>query len=230
MNLAGRKAVVTGGAGALGSAVAHALLEIRVPVAIPMQKGHVAPQPAGVLGAECDLRDEAQVKAFFGLAAAKQGETDLLVNIAGGFAGGKLIEETTARDLDAMLELNLCTAHLACREVLGGMKKRGFGRIVNVAAMPALHPTARRGSYAIAKRGVVTLTEVIAEETRGTGVTCNAIAPSIIDTPANRKSMPDADPSRWVGPGEIASLILFLCSDEARSISGNVIRIYGGVE
>jgi NAD(P)-dependent dehydrogenase (short-subunit alcohol dehydrogenase family) len=95
--------------------------------------------------------------------------------------------------------------------------------------MAALAPSASRGAYAIAKRGVVTLTETIAEEVKGSGITANAIAPGIIDTPANRASMPSSDFSRWVTPEEIASIVLFLCSDDARSVSGNVLKAYGGV-
>jgi NAD(P)-dependent dehydrogenase (short-subunit alcohol dehydrogenase family) len=116
-----------------------------------------------------------------------------------------------------------------CGAVLPLMRAANSGRIISVAAMTALSPASSRGAYAIAKRGVVTLTETIAEEVKGTGITANAIAPSIILTPANRSSIPRGDTSRWVTPEEIAALILFLCSENARSISGNVVKVYGGV-
>jgi len=105
----------------------------------------------------------------------------------------------------------------------------GFGRIVNIAAMPALLPAPRRGAYTVSKAGIVTLTEVIHQEVKGSAITVNAIAPSILLTEANRASMPGADTSKWVPLSEVASLILYLCSDEARSVSGNTIRIFGGV-
>jgi NAD(P)-dependent dehydrogenase (short-subunit alcohol dehydrogenase family) len=104
-----------------------------------------------------------------------------------------------------------------------------MGRIVNIAAMPALVPSTKRAAYAVSKRGVAALTELIAEETKATGITCNAIAPSIILTEANVRAMPGADAAKWVKPEEIAKLILFLCSSDARPISGNVIRMFGGV-
>jgi NAD(P)-dependent dehydrogenase (short-subunit alcohol dehydrogenase family) len=113
--------------------------------------------------------------------------------------------------------------------VLPLMRAAKRGRIISMAAMAALSPTAGRGAYAIAKRGVVTLTETIAEEVKGSGITANAIAPGIILTPANRASMPSADTSRWVTPEEIAALVLYLCSEDARSVSGNVLKVYGGV-
>ena len=128
-----------------------------------------------------------------------------------------------------MLEANLRTAFVMSGAVLPLMRAAHYGRIISIAAMAALSPSASRGPYAIAKRGVVTLTETIAEETKGSGITANAIAPGIIVTAANRASMPSADVSRWVTPEEIAALVLFLCSESARSISGNVLKVYGGV-
>jgi NAD(P)-dependent dehydrogenase (short-subunit alcohol dehydrogenase family) len=116
-----------------------------------------------------------------------------------------------------------------CRAVLPTMRSQELGRIVNIASMHALSPKPNAAAYAVSKRGVVTLTEAIAEETKGSGITANAIAPSLILTEANKKSMPGSDFSRWVTPEEIADTIFFLCSDGARSISGNVIKVFGGV-
>jgi NAD(P)-dependent dehydrogenase (short-subunit alcohol dehydrogenase family) len=109
------------------------------------------------------------------------------------------------------------------------MKARKFGRIVSIAASAALSAGPKRIPYAVSKAGVATLTRDLATELKGTGVTVNAIAPSIILTEANRKAMPRADTSAWVPPEEIASVIEFLCSREARSISGNILMMYGGV-
>jgi NAD(P)-dependent dehydrogenase (short-subunit alcohol dehydrogenase family) len=159
----------------------------------------------------------------------KFGSIDFLINTAGGYIGGKQIEDVTVEEWDGIMNLNLKATFLACRGALRVMREKHFGRIVNIAAMTALTPAARKGPYAVSKRGVITLTETIAEEVRGTGITANAIAPSTILTEANKQSMPKADVSKWVTPEEIARLILYLCSDEARSISGNVFKIYGGV-
>ena len=128
-----------------------------------------------------------------------------------------------------MSHMNLRTAILMSSNVLGGMRQRNFGRIIFVAAKPALVPSAGWGAYAIAKGGIVSLTTTVAEELVGTGVTANAIAPSVILTDANRASMPGADAGKWVTPGEIAELALFFCSRHARSINGNVVKIYAGV-
>jgi NAD(P)-dependent dehydrogenase (short-subunit alcohol dehydrogenase family) len=111
---------------------------------------------------------------------------------------------------------------------LPSMRDRGFGRIITIGAMPALKPTAKRGPYQVSKRAVITLTESIAEEVKGTGITANAIVPSTIITPENVESMPDADRSKWVSPEEIVALAAFLCTPEARSVNGNTIKIFGG--
>ena len=128
-----------------------------------------------------------------------------------------------------MISMNLRTCFLMSRGALRQMLHQQFGRIVNMSAMPALTTGVKKGPYAISKQGVISLTEILAAETKGSGITVNAIAPSIIFTDANKKSMPDADSSKWVTPGEIADVIMFLCSDHARSTSGNVVKMFGGV-
>ena len=231
----GKRAIVSGGAGALGRVVVNEFLAEGVSVAIPVTDAGIAKQSTGLfvpgrtLLAQADLRKEADVSRFLAKVIAEFRGVDYLVNVAGGYAGGNLIEETPVEEWDRMMELNLKIAFLLTRSVLPLMKKQRFGRIVNIAAMPAVLPSTKRVGYAVAKRGVVTLTEVAHEEVKGSGVTVNAIAPSIILTEANLKSMPEADKSKWVTPNEIAKLLLYLCSDDARSVSGNVIRIFGGL-
>jgi NAD(P)-dependent dehydrogenase (short-subunit alcohol dehydrogenase family) len=127
------------------------------------------------------------------------------------------------------MDLNLMGAFRMCRAVLPLMRERGFGRIITIGAMAALRPTAKRGPYQVSKRALITLTETIAEEVKGSGITANAIVPSTILTPDNLQSMPDADHAKWVTPGEIADLVRFLCQVETRSVNGNAIKIYGGV-
>ncbi len=237
MALSGSTALVTGGTGALGKVIVERIFDQGLNVCIPYKSERsLAGLPARVtrdaarsLTAMTDLTLSDEVDAFVGSVAQKFRSVEYLILAAGGYMGGDTIDEVGVDDWNRIMDLNLKASFLMSRAVLRIMKQHRFGRIVSIAAMPALAPSQRRGPYAISKRGVITLTETIAEETKGTGITANAIAPSIIDTEANRQSMPDADFSRWVTPGEIADLALYLCSDEARSVSGNVIRIFGGV-
>ena len=233
----GRVAVVTGGKGALGSALVRYFQTEGAAVAIPYRgTGAKLPSSQELQSAagqtffrEVDLASEKSVRAFFREVEVHLGPVDFLVNGAGGYVGGSPVEEVTLEEWEEMMESNLKSAFLTCKSVLSRMKERCGGRIINIAAMAALSPVSGRAPYAISKRGVITLTETIAAEVKGTGVTANAIAPSIILTDSNRASMPDADRSKWVTPEEIAALVGYLCSDDARSISGNVIKIYGGV-
>ncbi len=237
MTESGKRVIVTGGAGELGRVIVRRFLDegakIAVPHRSPSSGADLLALPGATAGRvllhRADLSNEQEVGGFVDTVKAKFGGIDVLVNAAGGYIGGSEIKDVTPADWDAAMSTNLRSAFLVCRAVLPVMLAGRRGRIVNIAAMPALAPSAKRGPYAVSKRGVVTLTEVLAEEVKHSGITANAVAPSIIDTAANRKSMPGADFSRWVPPEEIASLVLFLASDEARSINGNVIRIYGGV-
>lgn len=237
MNLQGKTAIVTGGTGALGSRVAEFLFAEGATIAIPYTSEKslsfipksLSLEPGRLLTIRADLTNEMQVQYLVDEVVKKFHSLDIVVNTAGGYVGGKMIEETTVDEMQGILSLNFMSTFLVCRSALRVMRKQNSGRIVNIAAMPALTPTARKGPYAISKRAVITLTETIAEEVKGTGITVNAIAPSTIVTEANKQSMPKADFTKWVSPEEIARLVGYLCSDEARSASGNVIRIYGGV-
>ena len=226
-------AIVTGGTGALGRIVASTLMENGIRVAIPVRPGSrggpLPPEPERATGmmywGESDITVESGAAKFVRETSERWGGVGILVNCAGGYAGGEKIGEVSAATFEEMLTANLRTAFLMCGAVLPLMREAKRGRIVSIAAMAALSQAPSRGAYAISKRGVVTLTETIAEEVKGTGITANAIAPGIILTPANRASMPSADTSRWVTPEEIAALVLFLCSEDARSVSGNVLKL-----
>ncbi len=237
MNFHNTTAIITGGTGALGSVVAEKFFDAGANIAIPLH----SKQSTGRLSdrviqsvdrctlMQADLSVEEDVKSFIHHVLGKFGSIGILANIAGGYAGGTSIVETPLDQWDSMMTKNLRTTFLMSREVLKPMIARGAGRVVNIAAMPALASGVRKAAYAISKRGVVALTETLAEETKASGVTVNAIAPSIILTDDNKQSMPNADFSKWVTTDEIAELILFLCSERARSISGNVVRIFGGL-
>lgn len=236
MNYHDKTAIITGGTGGLGKRVVEKFFDAGASIAIPARSKSAAESfPAGLQSSkrlvfvEADVSDEASVKQFVAHVMKQFGRVDFLVNLAGGYAGGKPIADVSLQEWEGMLELNLKTAFLMSRETLTPMMRQKFGRIITIAAMPAITSGAKKGPYAISKRGVIALTETIADEVKGSGVTANAIAPSILVTDANKASMPDADFRRWVEPDELADLILFLCSDAARSINGNTIKVFGGV-
>jgi len=233
MALAGKIAIVTGGTGGLGRVVVRGLLDAEATVLIPhREKEGEDPALRGlqslsprIVAYAADLTVEGEVERLIDSVLRRAGRIDILVHAAGAYAGGDRVEETPAAVWDRMMALNLRTAFLVCRGVLPSMRKHGFGRIITIGAMPAVRPSPKRAAYAVSKRGVITLTEVIAEEVKGTGITANAIAPGTILTDANRE--PDADTSSWVTPQEITRLILYLCSDDARLINGTTIRMFG---
>jgi NAD(P)-dependent dehydrogenase (short-subunit alcohol dehydrogenase family) len=237
MSFHGKTAIVTGGTGALGIAIVQRLFDEGAGIAVPYHSeasrsaipDTLSTATSRLFFAKVDLTKETEVTSFVEEVVGKFGRIDFLVAVAGGYTGGNLTEEVTLDELESMLNMNLRTSFLMCRGVLRLMKQQKGGRIITVASMPAISPLARKGPYAIAKRGVITLTETIAAEVKGTGITANAVAPSIILTEANKESMPDADVSKWVTPHEIAGLVAYLCSDDARSVNGNTIRIYGGL-
>jgi NAD(P)-dependent dehydrogenase (short-subunit alcohol dehydrogenase family) len=236
MNFDKKTAIITGGTGALGSVVVQKFFDANASVAVPVHSaGSASSLPNRItswsrfVALQTDLTHEEQVNAFMNSVNERFGGVHFLINIAGGYAGGKSVAELSLAEWDNMMAMNLKTTFLMCRAALPAMRAQLFGRIVNIASVHALFPKANAAAYAVSKRGVVTLTESIAEETKASGITANAIAPSMILTEANKHSMPTADFSKWVTPEEIADTIVFLCSDGARSISGNVIKVFGGV-
>jgi NAD(P)-dependent dehydrogenase (short-subunit alcohol dehydrogenase family) len=153
------------------------------------------------------------------------GGTEILLNLAGGFAMSTL-DQTKLAAWDDMFARNATSAFLCCRASAPGMRARGWGRIVNVVAMPALkRGAANMSGYAAAKAAVLNLTYSLAAELGPDGITVNAIVPTTIDTPANRSSMPEADTSRWLAPAEIARVLLFLASDDAAIVTGSAVAL-----
>jgi NAD(P)-dependent dehydrogenase (short-subunit alcohol dehydrogenase family) len=222
-----RVILVTGGHGALGSAVVQAALAEGLKVAIiDHARGHGAPDGVLELGG-VDLTDPASAQQAVGAAADYFGRLDALLNIAGGFVWQTTEDASPA--WDRMFALNLATAVNASRAALPWLKASPEGRIVNVGANAAIKSAAGMGAYAASKSGVHRLTESLAEELKSTSVTVNAVLPSILDTDQNRKDMPDADPSKWVAPADLARVMLFLASPEARAITGALIPVTGKV-
>jgi NAD(P)-dependent dehydrogenase (short-subunit alcohol dehydrogenase family) len=192
-----------------------------------LRQRSATPASAPLSGERLELTDEAAVRAYYARVVREHGGLDILVNLAGGFAGGQPGHETPWSLWQQQLDINLKTAVLSCAAAVPHLLARGQGAIVNVGTRTATQPAAHLAAYAASKRAVLQLTEALAAELRDGNVTANAILPSVIDTPANRRANPDADYARWVKPEEIARVILFLVGPDARVISGAAIPIYG---
>ena len=235
--LAGKVVLITGATGALGSAVAREFARTGARLALTgRSESKLAQLSAGVglpaervLTAAADVTQVEGVAGLVGAIVARWGRVDALLNTVGGWSGGKPVGETEVEEWERMLKLNLRPAFLLSRAVLPGMLAAGWGRVIHVSSKTAVVPRAKQAGYGVSKMGVITLTETIAAEVKGSGVTANAILPSIIDTPANRKALPKADPARWVRAEQIAATMRFLCSEAGGAINGARVPIYGAV-
>jgi NAD(P)-dependent dehydrogenase (short-subunit alcohol dehydrogenase family) len=176
-----------------------------------------------------DVTDSHPIAAAVGEVAKRFGRIDILVHLVGGWKGGEEVHAHGDETWQRMIDLNLTSAFDCCRAVLPGMRRQGWGRIVLVSDKTAAGRRRGQGAYAVAKAGVTVLAETIAEENRGLDVTANAIAPSTLDTPANRAAMPDADHSSWVPAEDVAATIEFLISDAAGQLRGGWLPVFGGV-
>ncbi len=229
----GTTALVTGASGNLGQVVARRLADEGAFLALPDRRPErlAAEFPeigsGAVLAAECQITDADSVAAFVKKAEERFDGIDLLVNAAGGFRYSPVSGENALRDWDEMMELNARTAFLLCRAVTPGMVSRGGGAIVNVASRASLAGARGTAAYAASKAAVMRLTEALSEEVKASGVRVNCVLPSILDTPENRRDMPDADPTTWVDIDALADVILFLLSPSASAIHGAALPVYG---
>ncbi len=228
-----KKALITGGTGALGRVIVKRFLGEGVKVASSYRDEAEMALLRNSFGDEVvlipgDVTQESDVKALFDRAVDAVQRIDILLNVVGGYVPGSSVKDTETQTWDLMMSLNLRSMFLCSREFLRRAHGASYGRIISIGAMPALQPSAGMAAYGVSKAGVISLTEFLGLELKGTGITANAIAPSILDTPANRHSMPAGDPTRWVSPDEIAELMLFLCSDQGKSINGVCIPVFGG--
>ena len=220
--------VVTGASGALGKVVAESALARGAHVAAVDYAAAQAPPSAQRLDlGGVDLTDAAQANKAIDAAAAHFGKLDVLVNIAGGFAF-ETVAEGDPKTWTRMEALNVSTALNACRAAIPYLLASPAARIVNIGAYGALQAGSGMGAYAASKAGVHRLTEALAAEHKGR-IAVNAVLPSIIDTAANRASMPKSDFSKWVRPQELAEVILFLSSDAASAVTGALIPVIGRV-
>ena len=225
--------LVTGGTGALGTAVVAELLDSGARVVAtwiaPEQRDRVSDalgSPERLELVEADLTTDAGPESAVA-AANSQPPLTALVNLVGGWAGGGRTHEAPPDEMSRMIELNLMTAYRATRAALPAMVEQGGGAIVCVGAKAALQPFKGSPGYNVAKAAVLAFVRSLAVDYRDDGIRANAVLPSVIDTPANRESMPDADHSKWVPPAEIARVIRFLCSPDSTPTSGAAVPVYG---
>jgi len=234
MKLEGKTVLITGGTGALGQVVAETFLfeGCRVAASYLFEDEKKRLPEDFIRNIEiirADVTDDEDVSALFQTGMKKFGTISILINIVGGFIPRADLKDVKTKDWDAMMNINLMSAFLCSREFLQRLGKTTYGRIISMAAMPVFRPSAGRAPYAVSKAGVVMLTQILGEELKGTGITANAIAPSILRTDANVAAMPDEDTAKWVGTDEVARLMVHLCSDEGKSINGSCIPLFGGV-
>jgi NAD(P)-dependent dehydrogenase (short-subunit alcohol dehydrogenase family) len=227
-------ALLTGAAGSLGSTVAGLFHEAGAKLALADLSGErlkqVFAQWAGleeVLLIPTDLTNPESVHTMATKTVQHFGRIDILANIAGGFLMGPKVHETPIKDWDFMLNMNARTMFLVSRAVIPNMLKQREGRIISVSARAAKEGKAKMGPYCVSKAAVITLTETLAAEYKQDNITVNCILPGTIDTPQNRSDMPDADYSKWVPTTDLASVILFLASAAACSVTGAAIPVYG---
>jgi NAD(P)-dependent dehydrogenase (short-subunit alcohol dehydrogenase family) len=222
--------LVAGGTGALGAAVVRELLGAGHPVTatwvVEGERERVEQELGAAEGltlVQADLMDPdaaaAAVESVEGLGA--------VVNLVGGYAGGTNVDETDPEEFERMLALNLRPGFLLARAAMPRLVAAGGGAYVGVSSRAAVSPFAGAAGYIVGKAGVLAFVRALDAEYRQRGVRCNAVLPSVIDTPANRAAMPDADHSKWVPPEEIARVVRFLVSDESAPVSGAAIPVYG---
>jgi NAD(P)-dependent dehydrogenase (short-subunit alcohol dehydrogenase family) len=229
-------ALVAGGTGALGRAIATAFLKAGVRVAVTYRQREefdgvlaaVAPSDAARLeGIATDVTDTKAASAVVEELIAEHGRLDILVNAVGGYAGGKNVWEDEPATYERMMALNLQSGFTLARAVLPAMIRQNRGWIVNVASRAGYGHSPGAALYSASKAGALAFFDSLADEVKPYSINVNSIVPSIFDTPANRRAMPNADWSRWPKPEDIAQVVLFLCSERARVIHGAAIPVYG---
>jgi NAD(P)-dependent dehydrogenase (short-subunit alcohol dehydrogenase family) len=221
-------ALITGAKGGLGNFVTEAFLEAGATVvgvsrsiqASDFPHARFAAMPAELSSGEAARRLADEVAARFQ-------KIDILVHLVGGFAGGKPVHQTDDETFEHMLDVNLKSAFYMARAVLPHMRNRGGGRILAIGSRAAVEPSPGAGAYAASKAALVSLIRTIATENKDRGISANVILPGMMDTPLNREFDPKADYSKWVQPGQVASLLLSLASDAMPQVSGAAIPIYG---
>lgn len=233
----GKSVLVVGGTGGLGRAVSLAFLTAGSTVAItykrPEEFSSLQQNAGGMTralsGHQLDVTNEVACRELVARVIRGQKRLDILVNCVGAYAGGTPLWEVDSNVFEQMLALNLRSGFYLCRAAVPAMLKQNHGAIVNIASQAAVNHAAGAAAYVASKAAAVAMIDSLAGDLKATSVRANSVLPSIIDTPANRAAMPKADFSKWPKPEEIADVVLFLCSDDAKLIHGAAVPVYGNL-
>jgi NAD(P)-dependent dehydrogenase (short-subunit alcohol dehydrogenase family) len=224
----GKVVLVTGANGGLRAYVTQAFLDAGATVigtSRKIKQPDFSSPSFTALPAEISSREGAQ--GLVDEVAARFGRLDVLAHTVGGFAGGLSIAETDEETLQRMLDLNLNSVFHILRATIPALRQTGNGRIIAIGSRAALEPGSGVGAYSASKAAMVSLIKTVALENKNAGLTANVVLPGTMDTPANRRSMPNADFSKWVRPSTVASLIAWLAGDAGKDVNGAVIPVYG---
>ncbi|WP_234195331.1 SDR family oxidoreductase [Pseudacidovorax sp. NFM-22] len=221
--------LITGASGQLGRAVAQAFLDQGARLILLDRHRGVLPDGEDLRHVTVDLADRTQVVQRIGEATAQMGGLHTVCHIAGGFRMGEAVHETSAATWDLLMDLNARSLLHVAAATVPLLLAQGGGQIVTVGAGAAARGGAQMGAYSASKSALIRLTESMSAELKDQGIRVNCVLPSIIDTPDNRRSMPEADFGRWVTPQALAEVIAFLASDAARAIHGAAIPVSGRV-
>ncbi len=227
-----RTVLITGGTGALGRAITSAFIACKAKVVssyvVEREIEQLKTETKSVVQLiKADVTKEEDVKRLVSNIINKYGHIHILVNVVGGYFGGKSVYELDEKEWDLMMTMNLKSAFLISKHVIPQMISSKYGKAVHVSSRTGLQSAGYDSAYAASKSGLIRLVESLSGETKESNINVNCIMPSIIDTEANRKAMPTADFSKWVKPEDLANVVLFLCSEDAKVITGAAIPTYG---
>ncbi len=222
--------LITGGTGALGTSITKAFVESNATVISSYISTKVQMQNdnySKVQLIKANIIKEEEVEKLVSIIIEKYGHIDILINVVGGYIGGKSVSELDEKEWDLMMNLNLKSAFLISKYVVRQMISSKYGKIIHVSSKNGLHSEGYDSAYSASKSGLIRLVESLSNETKESNINVNCIMPSIIDTLANRKAMPNADFTKWVKPENLANVILFLSSEDAKAITGAAIPTFG---
>lgn len=226
----GKVVLVTGANGGLGTAVVQAFLDVGAKVVGTSRKIQQSEfDNANFTAIPGEVSNSEGCKALVDKVVASFGRIDVLAHTVGGFAGGKSLAETDDATFQRMMDLNLNATFYLLRAAIPVLRRAENGRIIAIGSKAAVDPGANVGTYSASKAAMVSLIRTVALENADAGVTANVILPGTMDTPTNRKDMPNSDFSRWVQPASVASLMVWLASEDARDVNGALIPVYGSV-
>lgn len=231
-NFSNKIVLVTGGTGALGRSITKAFLESHATVISSYHSDRETSETQAdnkpkVQLFKANVINEEEVEKLVSSIVDKYGHIDILVNVVGAYLGGKTIVELEEKEWDRMMTVNLKSAFLISKHVTRQMISSKYGKIIHISSKLGLHSEGYDSAYAASKSGLIRLVESLSNETKESNINVNCIMPSIIDTEANRKSMPNADFNKWVKPEDLVNVILFLSSEEAKTVTGAAIPTFG---